>query len=102
MCSINFICSVYTSWRNHSDRELALLHNSCLNRGSLCTEYYLIINVECILFILSRVVSWYVKCLKVVVIILNFWSINYFIEKNPKIELSALPYEMAPVTATKD
>jgi peptide chain release factor 3 len=30
------------------------------------------------------------------------WAINYFIEKNPKIEISAFPYDMAPITAKKD
>ena len=74
MCCVYFVRTEYTSRCDHTDREFSLLHHTGLYRRCLCTKYDILINIESILLILSRVICRDVQFLKVVQIILNFRS----------------------------
>ena len=71
MCCIHLIRTEYTSRCDHTNRKLALLHLTCLNRWCLGTKQNGIIDKESILLISCRMILRDVQFCKVIVCILN-------------------------------
>ena len=74
MCCIHFIRTEYSSRCDHTDRQLALLHHSRLNRRSLCTQHNVLIHIKGILFIFCRMPIRNVEFLEVVQVVFYFRS----------------------------
>ena len=56
MCCIHFICTEYSTRRDHTDRQFLLFHHAHLDRRCLCTQQDLVVDIEGILLILCRMI----------------------------------------------
>ena len=79
MSRIHFIRTEYTSRRDHTDRQLAFFHDSCLYRRCLSTKHNVLVNIESILLILCRMICRNIQFLEIIKIILYFWSFDHFV-----------------------
>ena len=84
MCRIYFVRTEYTSRCDHTDRQFALFHGTCLYRGSLRTKKNRIIDKECILLISCRMIFRNIQFCKVIICIFYFRTLYYFIAHSDK------------------
>ena len=70
MGGVHFVGAEHTPRRNHTDRKLPLLHHTGLNRGRLGTQHNLLIHIEGILLILSRMPVWDIQLLEIIHVVL--------------------------------
>ena len=76
MGSVHLIGTVNTSRGKHTDRKLALLHDTGLYRRSLGTKHDVLIYIEGILLILCRMVCRNVQFLEVVKVVLHLGAVH--------------------------
>ena len=69
--SIHFVGTEYPAWRDHSDRQLSLLHDTCLHRGGLGTQHNIFINIESILLVLCRMIRRNIQFFKIIQVVFH-------------------------------
>ena len=79
MCRVDLVRAEHTSRRDHTDRELSLLHDTGLYRRCLCAEKNIFCDIEGVLLILRRMVRRNVELCEVIVIVLDLRSLDHFI-----------------------
>ena len=84
MCCVYFIRTEHSSRCDHTDRKFPLLHDTCLYRRSLRTQYNILIDIESILLIFCRMICRNIQFFKIVKVILYFRSFHYFISHTDK------------------
>ena len=90
MCRIQLVSAEYASRSDHADRQLSLFHGVYLYAGSLRTQKDILCDIEGILLILGRVVCRNIECLKIIIILLNFRTVNNLITHTDKNTLNFL------------
>ena len=100
MCGINFVGTEYSSGSDHPYGKSSLLHLVDLASRGLCSEKHLAAYVEGILLILGGMICRNVKCLEIVIVLLDLGTFNNFITHTDEHSLDLIKSDLDGMTVS--